>query len=71
MQKKMLAFAFIISIATCKLIYAFAIIRHGAKYSFNGFLTPPPTDQSNFDLTPAGSRQLYNLGTYLRQTYIN
>jgi hypothetical protein len=60
-----------ISVAMCKIMYAFAIIRHGAKYSFDGFLTPPVAGQSNADVTPAGLRQLYNLGTYLRQTYIN
>lgn len=32
--------ALLVSIATCKLIYGFGLVRHGVKYPFIGFTAP-------------------------------
>jgi hypothetical protein len=71
MQKKVTFLLFVICIATCKLIYGFGMIRHGAKYSFYGFVAPEITNKFKGELAPVGLRQLYNLGTLLRETYVN
>jgi hypothetical protein len=70
MKKKILILPFIVYIATCRLIYGFAVARHGVKYSFDAYYAPE-FKEFKADLAPTGIRQMYNLGKYFRETYTN
>lgn len=55
--------------ATCKLIYTAGIIRHGASYPSGELYDAKEFKDLQGLLTPIGMRQLYLLGTYLKQEY--
>lgn len=71
MKQKLILLVFLLSVGSCRLIYGFATIRHGVKYPYKDLLAPQITAPFQNELTPTGQRQLYNLGSFFRETYIN
>lgn len=66
----LLTSCFLLVTVQMKLIYALSFIRHGAIYPKNDLYDGSKTKQFRGLLTGVGIRQQYNLGTYLKQTYI-
>jgi hypothetical protein len=65
-----LIFLIFIASVSCRVAYLFSMVRHGAIYPKNSLYDGNETAQFKGLLTTVGMRQQYNLGSYLRQSYI-
>lgn len=64
--KTLLCLACLLHTLQQKLIFAFAVARHGAEFPRNDLYDGNQTKNYRGFITPIGLRQHYNLGTYLR-----
>lgn len=71
MLKKIIYIFIILIVIQAKLQYVYSMIRDGASYSkYDSYNEKKTTDMKNY-VTTVGMRQLYNLGSYVKQIYIN
>lgn len=70
MGLKFLLITVLLVICNSKLLSIFAMIRHGAIYPKNDLYDGNETKLFHGMLSPAGHRQQYNLGAYIKQDYI-
>lgn len=60
----------LLACTNCKLQYLFSMIRHGAIYPKNDLYDANQTAMFHGQISPAGMRQQYNLGSYIKHNYI-
>jgi hypothetical protein len=68
----MLQLALFLTVIQCQLLYVANLYRHGARYPVSklSFYDANESAPNAGEMSPAGMRQQYNLGRYLRRDYI-